>query len=1057
MKRNSLKTLCLKAALFIAANMAVIGQTVAQTTANDGYEVTDEGAWCWFADPRALHYESPDSAINATYMGYIDVHGNIKAMQYDFVNNKREEVLVRSYFQPDDHDNPTFLVLPDERVMLFYSRHTDEACFYYRVSQKKGDITTLGEEKVIKTANNTTYPSPFILSDDPTHIYLCWRGINWHPTIAKLSLPDENDDVSIEWGPYQIVQSTGARPYAKYFSNGKDKLMLAYTTGHPDNEYPNCLYFNRIDINKMQLEDINGNTLSTIADGAFNVSKTSSYANSYPATIVDKPTDKRDWLWQLSQDSEGHPCIAMVQINNGKTSHDYYLAEWNGSEWKKTYLGNGGGHFHQTEGLEMCYSSGMSLNPDNPHEVYVSLPTQGQNGSAYEIYKITVGDNAVKSKERLTSNSSQNNVRPYFIPGSANSPLKLGWMHGEYYDWIVSSSRPQGYCTSIRCDYEWPYATQDMADGLFLHETFDSIADGNAYNEQSTATVKSGILLTDETKTGQTAMPDGDFTVSLSLQLSQQKYYGQILSIGDITYGLDSASMKPYITIGGQTYKSTNTLGTSDVWQTQTRGTNGVWYTPEKLDFFNLAITRDGNAITTYVNGLIDQRLSQNGNAETAVLQIGGFKGWVEDVDIYSRSLNQDEIKQLAKSSIRYTLSDEMKNEEALDNLDIPEDVYTDIVLPATTTTGLAVTWASSDETVLSATGIATLPETATTVTLTATIGDQQRDFTVTVYPRDIEHNVVAIYTFESQDVYESDGAKLLKDVSGNGRDAEIKGAATIDGTLNLTANTAAGFSSNGYLLAPSGILSHLRSYTFFMDATPKSLSNAPRLYDFGSASSNSVFGRANKLTAGVKYNGGTTTMVDATTQLQSGKQAYVAFTYDAATHTTQIYLDGALVGSGTNVVREAYEVAALATDKRNYIGRTQWWESSVASSNIDYCGTIDNFHVYDIALTQDEIKQLHDQTTAIESIMAGGKADGGAWKLSQTVCSPGATISVVGNSNAKGVDIKVYDANGRMLSHSIAPNATATLKAPTAKGAYVAVITAKAGKASGVCKFIVR
>ena len=39
--------------------------------------VTDEGAWCWFADPRALHYENEAGTINATYMGYIDVHGNV--------------------------------------------------------------------------------------------------------------------------------------------------------------------------------------------------------------------------------------------------------------------------------------------------------------------------------------------------------------------------------------------------------------------------------------------------------------------------------------------------------------------------------------------------------------------------------------------------------------------------------------------------------------------------------------------------------------------------------------------------------------------------------------------------------------------------------------------------------------------------------------------------------------------------------------------------------------------------------------------------------------------
>ncbi len=56
-------------------------------------------------------------------------------MQYDFKKKRQDEVLIRSYFQPDDHNNPTFLVLPDERIMIFYSRHTDEPCFYYRISR----------------------------------------------------------------------------------------------------------------------------------------------------------------------------------------------------------------------------------------------------------------------------------------------------------------------------------------------------------------------------------------------------------------------------------------------------------------------------------------------------------------------------------------------------------------------------------------------------------------------------------------------------------------------------------------------------------------------------------------------------------------------------------------------------------------------------------------------------------------------------------------------------------------------------------------------------------
>lgn len=150
---------------------------------------------------------------------------------------------------------PLFLYCPmkeswfsiqDIRMNLVFITESPEYRGYYYFRWRKEDWNK----------NNTTYPSPFILSDDPEHIYLCWRGIGWHPTIAKLSLPDDKDEVDVVWGPYQIVQSTGARPYAKYMSNGKDKIYLTYTTGHPDNELPNFLYFNYIDIKTLQLTDV---------------------------------------------------------------------------------------------------------------------------------------------------------------------------------------------------------------------------------------------------------------------------------------------------------------------------------------------------------------------------------------------------------------------------------------------------------------------------------------------------------------------------------------------------------------------------------------------------------------------------------------------------------------------------------------------------------------------------------------------------------------------------------------------------------------------------------
>ena len=541
-----------------------------------GHEVTAEGAWCWFADPRALHYENKKGTINRTYIGYIDVHGNIKAMQYDFKKKRQDEVLIRSYFQPDDH-NPTFLVLPDERIMIFYSRHTDEPCFYYRISRTPGDITTLGDEKVIKTKDNTTYPSPFILSDDPEHIYLCWRGIGWHPTVARLSLPDQDDQVKVDWGPYQIVKSTGARPYAKYMSNGKDKIYFAYTTGHPDNEEPNFLYFNYIDIRSLQLKDVRGNILSAIADGTFKVNKTTDYVRRYPSTLVDH-SSARDWVWQVASDENNHPVIAMVRISSDKNSHDYYYAKWNGHEWKMTFLANAGGHFHQTPNLEKCYSAGMAIDPSNTNHVYCSLPVEGKQGKVYEIIKFVLNeDGEIASTEAVTKDSQYNNVRPYIIPGSEDSPLRLTWMFGNYYDWIVSSRYPQGYCTGIACDFKgFPDAKKKK--NLVTEKNFK-------FN------------------------PKKAFILEQTVTLDAAHYQGTLLQLGGLEYYLDGKTMKPEVRYKGKVYTSSNILGTSDCWKTTSRSTGGKWYTPQKYESFKLKWEYNKGVLCVYINGLLDQKI----------------------------------------------------------------------------------------------------------------------------------------------------------------------------------------------------------------------------------------------------------------------------------------------------------------------------------------------------------------------------------------------------------------------------------------------------------------
>ncbi len=392
--------------------------------------IEKEGAWCWFADPRALTYKGK------TYVGCIDVHGNIKADMLE--DGKKTSVLVRSNFQPDDHDNPTFLVLPDERIMIIYSRHTDEACFYYRISKKKNDITELGAEKRLETEHNTTYPSLFIMDGDEEHIYLCYRGKGWHPTCACLSMPDENDNVTFVTEPFQIVQSTiqgaGCRPYAKYVSDKKGKIHIVYSATHPDNVCPTCVYYSCLDVRDYTLYDIEGNVLKK------NVDESPFVVTGYetdPAFVVDDyRSSERGWVWDVCLRDEGI-AAAIVRIAEDKKTQKYYYAYYENGEWQKVFLANAR-KFHKSD-IEYCYGGGMSLDREDKGVIYASVPM----GTAFEIEKYTVGTHGVV-REDVTKESKYNNIRPYKPEGG-----ELMWMSGDYWYWIVNASFPKGFPTSI--------------------------------------------------------------------------------------------------------------------------------------------------------------------------------------------------------------------------------------------------------------------------------------------------------------------------------------------------------------------------------------------------------------------------------------------------------------------------------------------------------------------------------------------------------------------------------------------------------------------------------
>ncbi len=450
----------------------------------------------------------------------------------------------------------------------------------------------------------------------------------------------------------------------------------------------------------------------------------------------------------------------------------------------------------------------------------------------------------------------------------------------------------------------------------------------------------------------------------------------------------------------------------------------------QRSSYFDIEVSTDGQTYTTVLAGCESSGLTDG--MERYLLPEKQAARYVR-LMCNGNSAGGDNWNSITEARVRVA-------DATLADLTVPAEIYTDLLLPESTSASTPLQWTSSNPDVLSGSGLVTLPiAEAVSVTLTATASSSERTFEVNVMPREPARNLQLFYTFEAEDMFNVGTTRRLTDHSGHERHGQLMGKAVADGTLNLTANTATGFSGNGYLLVPKGTLDSLRSYTVMFTARPSSLDKQPRFYDFGAASGHSLFLRANALAVGVKYNSGTTTLLNAPKQLSTGMEQQLTVTFDARTHTTRLYVNGELATEGTGLTYEPCELARLKADTRNYLGRTQWWDSSVKNDNPDYCGTMDNFRLYGMSLTPDEIR-------AIATDDATGVATTASWagfELMHTVLAAGEQLEIHVPADApKGCVLEVLDTRGRKVTSTVLTPGVCRHPLHTASGLYIVRVT---------------
>ncbi|MET0761070.1 MAG: BNR-4 repeat-containing protein, partial [Thermoleophilaceae bacterium] len=202
--------------------------TAATGTAGAAVPPIGDGAWSWFGDPRAVSHN------NRTYVGWVDLEGDIKVSSFDHRSGERVTAVLAARLNRDDHANPSIHVRPDGRLVVFYSRHVGPA-MHYRVSSQPEDISSWEAPQKLPVnvpgIRGYTYPNPIRLAGEG-RTYLFWRGGNYNPTFSVQA------DGSGAWSAARnLILMPGERPYAKFAESGGDTIHVAYTNAHP-NEYP---------------------------------------------------------------------------------------------------------------------------------------------------------------------------------------------------------------------------------------------------------------------------------------------------------------------------------------------------------------------------------------------------------------------------------------------------------------------------------------------------------------------------------------------------------------------------------------------------------------------------------------------------------------------------------------------------------------------------------------------------------------------------------------------------------------------------------------------------
>ena len=207
----------------------------------------------------------------------------------------------------------------------------------------------------------------------------------------------------------------------------------------------------------------------------------------------------------------------------------------------------------------------------------------------------------------------------------------------------------------------------------------------------------------------------------------------------------------------------------------------------------------------------------------------------------------------------------------------------------------------------------------------------------------------VAWYRFDEA------AGSVATDSSGNGKDATIIGAtgARMGGRFGNALRLQS--SGSQYVRLPNGIVSGLNDFTIATWINPSTMATWARIFDFGNGTNTNMFltlraSSNNQPRFAIRVNGSSEQQLTAGSGFTLSANTWYHIAITKSGNTARMYLNGRLAATNTSMT---FNPSDMGVTTNNWIGRSQY------SADPYLNGMVDEFSIYDYALSEEEIKAL--------------------------------------------------------------------------------------------------